>query len=150
MIIKRLNLYQTISEFETSKHTLRYPCVSYIREDGNVHVLDYEKYLEYIKLHSLTFTAEEDGSSIGLAKLSTNQTLEYSIDTVTWNTFDTTTNIYLNNGDKVYVRGILSADNTSSDYTQFNMSGKIAASGNCNAIWNYEDLNAPLKACCGY
>jgi hypothetical protein len=30
------------------------------------------------------------------------------------------------------------------------MTGKIAASGNCNAIWNYQDLNAPLKAYCGY
>jgi hypothetical protein len=98
----------------------------------------------------VTFTAEEDNSSIGLEKLSTNQTLEYSMDTTTWNTFDTTTNISLNNGDKVYVRGVLSADNTSSKYTKFKMSGKIAASGNCNAIWNYQDLNAPLKAYCGY
>ena len=97
----------------------------------------------------VTFTAEEDNSSIGLAKLSTNQTLEYSIDASTWNTFDTTTNISLNNGNKVYIRGILSEDNTTSDYTQFKMSGKIAASGNCNALWNYQDLNAPLKACCG-
>jgi hypothetical protein len=97
----------------------------------------------------VTFTAEEDNSSIGLIKLSTNQILEYSTDTTTWNTFDTATNISLNNGDKVYLRGVLSADNTSSNYTQFKMTGKIAASGNCNAIWNYEDLNAPLKAYCG-
>jgi hypothetical protein len=97
----------------------------------------------------VTFTAEEDGSSIGLTKLSTNQTLEYSTDTSTWNTFDTTTNISLNSGDKVYVRGILSADNSDTDYTKFKMTGKIAASGNCNALWNYQDLNAPLKAYCG-
>lgn len=99
--------------------------------------------------HYVTFTAEEDNSSVGLAALSTYQTLEYSTDTTTWNTFDTTTNIPLNNGDKVYVRGVLSADNTESNCTQFKMSGKIAASGNCNALWNYEDLNAPLKAYCG-
>ena len=37
----------------------------------------------------VTFTAQEDNSSIGLTKLSTNQTLEYSTDTVTWNIFDT-------------------------------------------------------------
>ena len=98
----------------------------------------------------VTFTAEEDNSSIGLISLSTNQTLEYSTDTTTWNTFEKTTNISLNNGDKVYVRGILSADNTSSNYTNFKMTGKIAASGNCNAIWNYQDLNTPLKAYCGY
>ena len=97
----------------------------------------------------VTFTAEEDGSSIGLESLSTNQTLEYSTDTINWNTFDAATNIPLNNGDKVYVRGILSADNTLSNYTNFKMTGKIAASGNCNVIWNYEDLNAPLKKYCG-
>jgi hypothetical protein len=44
----------------------------------------------------------------------------------------------------------LSADNTTNNYTQFKMSGKIAAYGNCNALWNYEDLNAPLKAYCGH
>lgn len=97
----------------------------------------------------VTFTAQEDNSSIGLTKLSTNQTLEYSMDTTTWTTFDTTTNIYLNDGDQVYVRGMLIADNTASNYTQFKMTGKIASSGNCNAIWNYQNLNAPLKKYCG-
>jgi hypothetical protein len=97
----------------------------------------------------VTFKAEEDNSSIGLALLSTNQTLEYSTDTINWDPFDTTTDIPLNNGDEVYVRGVLSEYNTYNNYTQFKMSGKIAASGNCNAIWNYEDLNAPLKVRCG-
>ena len=98
----------------------------------------------------VTFTAEEDNSSIGLAKLSTNQILEYSTDTTTWYNMDTSTNITLANaGDKVYVRGMLSADNTESNSTRFKMSGKIAASGNCSAIWNYKDLNSPLKAYCG-
>ena len=70
----------------------------------------------------------------------------YSTDTTTWNTFDTSTNISLNNGDKIYIRGVLSEDNDEgSNYTQFKMSGKIAASGSCNAIWNYRDLDAPLK-----
>ena len=98
----------------------------------------------------VTFTAEEAGSTLGLTKLSTNQTLEYSNDTTTWNTFDTTTTVTLANvGDKVYIRGILNANNTSSNHTQFKMTGKIAASGNCNAIWNYGDLEAALKAYCG-
>ena len=98
----------------------------------------------------VTFTAEQDGSSIGLEKLSTKQTLEYitDIDT-TWNAFDTNTNISLNNGDKVYVRGMLSATNAYDNYTQFKMIGKISASGNCNALWNYQDLNSPLKSYCG-
>ena len=99
----------------------------------------------------VTFTAQEDNSSIGLNMLSPNQTLEYSTDTTIWNTFDTTTNISINNGDKMYVRGMLNVDNDRyGNYSQFKMSGKIAASGNCNAIWNYQDLNAPLKNFCGY
>ena len=99
----------------------------------------------------VTFTAEEAGSTLGLTKLSTNQILEYSNDTTTWNTMDTSTNISLpNTGDKVYVRGILSANNSSSNYTRFKMTGKISASGNCNAIWNHEDLEAALKQYCGY
>ena len=99
----------------------------------------------------VTFTAQERGSTIGLDKLSTNQILEYSTDTVNWNTFTTAVTITLENvGDEVYIRGILNGNNTFSDYTQFSMTGLIAASGNCNALWNYEDLNAPLKPYCGY
>lgn len=98
----------------------------------------------------VTFTAEENNSSIGLARLSSNQTLEYSIDTINWNQFNTDVTISLPNvGDEVYIRGILNADIVSDDYTKFKMSGKIAASGNCNALWNYEDVEAPLKDFCG-
>ena len=103
-----------------------------------------------LTLPYVTFTAEQANSTIGLTQLSTNQTLEYSTDTTNWNTMDTSTTISLPNvGDKVYVRGILSANNSTSDSTNFKMSGKIAASGNCNAIWNYQDLEAPLKQYCG-
>ena len=97
----------------------------------------------------VTFTAQQDNSSIGLNRLSTNQTLEYSKDAVTWNTFNTSTNISLNNGDKVYVRGKLSTDNTNSNFTQFKMSGKIAASGNTNSLWDYENPDTQLKKLCG-
>lgn len=99
----------------------------------------------------VTFTAEEAGSTLGLIKLSTAQTLEYSTDTTTWTTMDTSTSISLINvDDKVYIRGILSKNLNSSNYTQFKMTGKIAASGNCNALWNYQDLEAPSKGYCGY
>ena len=104
-----------------------------------------------LTLPYVTFTAEEAGSTLGLAKVGKNQTLEYSTDTTNWNTMNTSTSISLSNtGDKVYIRGILSADGGILQNTQFKMTGKIAASGNCNAIWNYQDLNAPLKKYCGY
>ena len=65
----------------------------------------------------VTFTAEEDNSSIRLEKLSTKQTLEYSRDKSNWSNMSTITNITLNNGDKVYIRGVLSGNNSSSNYT---------------------------------
>ena len=98
----------------------------------------------------ITFTAEQPNSSVGLLKLSTNQTMWYSTDIITWNNMNTTNNITLTNvGDKLYVRGILNGDNTIEDFTQFKMSGKISISGNINAVWNYTNLDARLKEYCG-
>ena len=99
----------------------------------------------------VTFKAEEANSTIGLESLSYDQTLEYSTDTTAWSNMNTSTAITLANvGDEVYVRGMLRGNNNpDNNYTQFKMTGKIAASGNCNALWNYQDLNAKLKACCG-
>ena len=138
----------SFNESHFNKQTSQNPYVAYSIEDDKVVYSIVTK--PVVNDSWLTFTAEEANSTIRLAKLSTNQTLEYSTDTTTWNTFDTTTNISLNNGDKVYVRGLLSNNNSSGNFTQFKMTGKIAASGNCNAIWNYQDLKASLKAYCGY
>ena len=103
-----------------------------------------------VNIEYLTFTAQQSNSTIGLNKLSTYQTLEYSYDKSSWSSMNTSTTITLSNiDDKVYLRGILSANNTDSNYTQFKMTGKIAASGNINSIWNYRDLNASLKRYCG-
>jgi len=52
--------------------------------------------------------------------------------------------IVLNN-EIVYVCGNLTTFNSASNYTQFGILGKISAEGNCNALWNYSDLNASLK-----
>lgn len=102
-----------------------------------------------LSLPYVTFEAQEANSTIGLIKI--NQSLQYSTDTVTWKTMVNNTTITLDNvGDKVYIRGELVYTNTSSYYTRFKMTGKIAATGNCNALWNYKDLNAPLKEYCGY
>ena len=101
-------------------------------------------------INAVTFTAEEAGSTIGLNYLSSYQALEYKTAYADWTSMSTSTNITLNNiGDKVYVRGVLSGNNTYSNYTQFKMTGKITASGNCNVLWNYNDLNAHLKEYCG-
>ena len=93
----------------------------------------------------LCFTAEQDGSSFRLDKVGTPAEiyLETSIDEgVTWkdyawleSTGDEYTN--LNVGDKVYIRAKTenqTIGNSSSDYYQFKMTGKIAASGNIQAL----------------
>ena len=99
----------------------------------------------------VTFTAEQASSKIGLSNLGSNHVLEYSTDTQSWQPMTKSTSITLSNvSDKVYVRGIINGDYTYEDYTGFTMVGKIAASGNCNALWNYQDLNAPLKDYCGF
>ena len=108
-----------------------------------------------VGVNTVTFTAEEAGSIIGLYKLSSYQTLEYKIESSDWQSdwtsMSLSTNITLDNiGDKVYMRGVLRGNNSVDNYTQFKMTGKIAAKGNCNALWNYNDLDAPLKTYCGY
>jgi hypothetical protein len=143
----------SFNESHFNKQTSQNPYVAYSIGDDKVIYSINGNYEPNVDLTSpyIMFKAQEANSTIGLEQLSTYQTMEYSTDTLTWNTFDTTTNISLNNGDKLYVRGILSfGDGDVDNFTQFKMSGKIAASGNCNAIWNYEDLSAPLKQYCGY
>ena len=101
--------------------------------------------------NAVKFTAQEANSTIGLKNLSSYQTLEYSIDLSNWSSMTTATTITLaNSGDSCYIRGVLSDHNTDSNYTQFKMTGKIAASGNCNYLWNHENPDAPLKKYCGY
>ena len=105
-----------------------------------------EDYIPAVK-----FTAQEANSTIGLRQLSSYQTLEYSTNGIEWNPMTTATTITLaNSGDTAYIRGVLSANNTDSNYTQFKMTGKIASNGNCNYLWDYENPDTPLKQYCGY
>lgn len=95
------------------------------------------------------FISNQDGSSVGLAQISTHQTLEYSLDGNIWSNMTTETTISLNNDITLYVRGKLSDDNSELDYTQFAITGSIEAKGNINYLWDYENPYAPLKKCCG-
>lgn len=103
-----------------------------------------------VSVDGVMFTAKQSNSTVGLDKLSTGQTLEYSTDGNSWNSMTTATTIALTNiGDSVYVRGVLSSNNTSSNYTNFKMTGNIKASGNINYLWNYNNPDAALKTSCG-
>lgn len=93
--------------------------------------------------------SNQNGSSIGLEKLSSHQTLEYSTDGNVWYSMTNETTISLNDGVSLYLRGKLTDNNTSEDYTQFAITGKVKASGNINYLWDYENPDAPLKDFCG-
>ena len=152
---KSINIYKSISDYNDGYDERKNISLSLIIDDEEDEIVD-----SHVKTGFVTFTAEEAGSTIGLYKLSTYQLLEYTTDQVVnpsemcypvWKKMDVNTIITLANaGDEVYIRGLLSGDNSLSDYTQFKMTGKIAASGNCNVIWNYNNLNAPLRQYCGY
>ena len=96
----------------------------------------------------ITCSVQNNNSYIGLSK--NNQTMYISKDAQHWMIMQAQHAIELNNNETVYICGNLTGNNTNSNYTQFAMIGKIAISGNCNALWNYNDLNAQLKQYCGH
>ena len=118
------------------------PYVAYSSSDQQVLYTEILKYL--------IFKSEQDNSTVGLNKLGSNQSLEYSTDATTWNVMSVSTTLSLNAGDKVYIRGMLTGTNTDSDYTQFKMSGKIAVYGNCGSLWNCKNPMANLTPYCGF
>ena len=102
---------------------------------------------------SITFTANQANSTVGLSKLSTYQQLDYSQNNGTsWTTMTTATTITLpNSGDTVLVRGILNGNNdyNEGNYTNFTINGNVKVSGNINSLWNYNNLTMGLKDDCG-
>lgn len=105
----------------------------------------------------LCFTAEEANStvSMGARGSAPSVSLEYSTDGNNWIPFvvGTTTVTLSNIGDKMYMRAT-SAGNTgmgssTSNYNQFYLEGKIAASGNLNTLLD-QNGNATLTSYCYY
>ena len=96
------------------------------------------------------FVSNQDGSSVGVVSLSSHQTLEYSLDGVTWRNMTTETIFSLNKNVVLYVRGKLTSNNAENNFTQFTINGSVEVKGNINYLWDYEDLKAQLKEYCGY
>ena len=95
----------------------------------------------------IIFTAKQANSSVNLKQEGQNHTIQYSTDGTNWSNMVSGTTISLaNSGDSVYVRGLLT--NVLPE-TIFGGSGNIKLSGNLNALWDYNNLNAPLKNMCG-
>ena len=92
----------------------------------------------------LAFTAEQDNSTISYNASSAYYyappKLYYSYDNISWTEWLRGTNITLNTGEKIYVRGKNKVFSITGYYTYFTMSGKIAASGSVNSLIRYGEL----------
>ena len=104
----------------------------------------------YITFTSLVEGALTPPSEISLGSLATGQTIEYSYDGNNWSGMTQQTVIEVENGQSVYIRGMLTSDNTDSNYTNFNLTGKFKVSGNINYLWNKDNPDSLLKNWCGF
>ncbi len=92
----------------------------------------------------LKFTAKQSGSTIKYQKIGTLITdleMYYSYDDVNWVAWPENTNITLSNEQSIYVKNTKDTLSLSeSNYINFVMSGKLAASGDVNALINYRNI----------
>lgn len=96
-------------------------------EDGQGRIL-YESGPKYLCFESLA-----NGSYVG-GNGRSGVTLECSTDKQNWTPWDWEVYTYLDEGDKLYVRGTNSYISTSNNLFRFQMSGSIAASGDLTTI----------------
>ena len=95
-----------------------------------------------VEWKGLTFTAIEP-STIKYVP-STVSTAQYSYDTVNWNSADNVT-LNLNTGDKVYFKGNIISNQSSTNYAIFRMSGNVAASGSIMSLQSGNPQDKSLK-----
>ena len=90
-------------------------------------------------------------SYFGLAIKHSKQSFYVSTDGVNWDDFDLNSCLEFNQNETCYVCGILPTDaNLNVSSSQFSVNGTFEISGNCNALWNYDDLDAQIINYCGY
>lgn len=120
----------------------------------------FEKATPPVELPYLCFTAEQANSTVGTTikgTVSPLPVLEYSTDGTNWSNFALgnggTIVTLANVGDKVYLRGNNNSFSmSSSNYVRFEMTGKIAASGNIMSLLDKtcESVTIPNVYCYEY
>ena len=113
-------------------------------------IIQYNPTTAFSPVGSIEFEVQSDNTLFGISKKSTNQLLYISKNNSNWMELTGPSLIELSSGETIYACGRLTGDNSSSDYMQFAIFGDVAAIGNVNSIWNYEDLGQPLNQYCGY
>ena len=98
----------------------------------------------------LKFTAQQDNSTISLTS-KTSPDIKYSLNGGTWTQWDYSA-ITLNTGDTVRMKGNNSGgfSTSSSKYNQFQMTGKISASGNIMSLLYDDNFERKLTIPCNY
>ena len=84
-----------------------------------------------VEWKGLTFTAIEPSTILYVP--STVATAQYSYDAVNWKTADNV-RLSLNTGDKVYFKGNITSNQSSTNYANLRMTGKVAASGSIMSL----------------
>lgn len=104
------------------------------------------------KLDPLYFESAGGTTIISLSMKHDYQTVEVSFDNKNWLNLTTSNSVTINQGDKLYVRGILINDLPNGNIrTIFSMTGgNIILHGDIRYIWNYTNLDDRLKSFCGY
>ncbi len=139
--LKQFELTTQYEEYINSNVALL-PNVSVTNDDNKVHYNPIPNYLR--------FTAEEDNSTISLTS-KTFPNIKYSLNGGAWTQWDYSA-ITLDMGDTVYMKGNNSGgfSTNSSNYNQFQMTGKISSSGNIMSLLYEDDFEEQLTIPCNY
>ncbi len=88
----------------------------------------------------LRFEALEN-STFGLGRKASVSSVQYSLDNGNiWTELTTNDNVSLNAGQVALIRGKITGNLSTSDYTKFSMTGNIACKGNIMYLYDYENL----------
>lgn len=90
----------------------------------------------------LMFLSLQDGSTVKLSNLSTNNAYEVSSDGETWSSYGLERTLTLNEGEKVYFRcTYYTPTNNDSRYVHFVLTGKLEAYNNVNSMYSVDFAN---------
>lgn len=99
---------------------------------------------------SLRFKALEN-STFGLVSKSSVSSVQYSLDNGnTWTELTTNDNVSLNAGQVALIRGKITGNLSTSNYTKFLMTGNIACKGNIMYLYDYENLTDIITYECAF
>lgn len=91
-----------------------------------------------------------ESSTVKIQTKSSNQTMAYSSDFTNWTSMTTSTTINLSAGQGVYIRGSISRPHSTSDYTQFTITGNVKLLGSIKYLFHYQEGGTAYYDYCGY